>query len=86
MGWPPVKCAHRRNGGGYVKVKMEGVAIGRKVDLSLHSSYEELLDTLGRMFPSTNQGMEMCQLCAYCVLQKPCSSSYPLPSCMYKHT
>lgn len=55
VGWPPVKCAHRRNGGGYVKVKMEGVAIGRKVDLSLHSSYEELLDTLGRMFPSTNQ-------------------------------
>ncbi|XP_006656684.1 auxin-responsive protein IAA20-like [Oryza brachyantha] len=59
VGWPPVKCLHRRldggGGGGYVKVKMEGVAIGRKVDLSLHGSYAELLDTLHRMFPSTNQ-------------------------------
>ena len=59
MGWPPVKCAHRRRscGGGYVKVRMEGVAIGRKVDVSLHGSYEELLRTLARMFPSTNEGV-----------------------------
>lgn len=62
MGWPPVKCAHRRScggGAGYVKVKMEGVAIGRKVDVSLHASYEELLRTLARMFPSAaNKGAE----------------------------
>ncbi|XP_038974553.1 auxin-responsive protein IAA9-like isoform X2 [Phoenix dactylifera] len=35
-----------------VKVKMEGVAIGRKVDLSLHDSYEELFHTLNQMFPN----------------------------------
>ena len=54
-----MKCAHRRRscGGGYVKVRMEGVAIGRKVDVSLHGSYEELLRTLARMFPSTNEGV-----------------------------
>ncbi|CAL5044378.1 unnamed protein product [Urochloa decumbens] len=55
VGWPPVKCAHRRScgagGGGYVKVNMEGVAIGRKVDVSHHGSYEELLRTLAGMFP-----------------------------------
>lgn len=60
MGWPPVKCLHRRRdggcGGGYVKVKMEGLAIGRKLDLSILGSYAELLDTLHLMFPSTNQG------------------------------
>ena len=56
-----MKCAHIRRscggaGGGYVKVRMEGVAIGRKVDVPLHGSYEELLRTLARMFPSTNKG------------------------------
>jgi auxin-responsive protein IAA len=60
VGWPPVKCLHRRRdggcGGGYVKVKMEGLAIGRKLDLSILGSYAELLDTLHLMFPSTNQG------------------------------
>ncbi|PAN25613.1 hypothetical protein PAHAL_4G313800 [Panicum hallii] len=58
VGWPPVKCAHRWScgGGGYVKVRMEGVAIGRKVEISLHGSYGELLRTLGRMFPSANKG------------------------------
>ncbi|THF99223.1 hypothetical protein TEA_020998 [Camellia sinensis var. sinensis] len=42
------------NGGGlkstYVKVKMEGVAIARKIDLSLHYSYQTLMDTLVGMF------------------------------------
>ncbi|CAM0912956.1 unnamed protein product [Alopecurus aequalis] len=54
VGWPPVKSTHRRR---HVKVKMEGEAIGRKVDLSLHGSYHELLRTLRLMFPasSTNQ-------------------------------
>jgi auxin-responsive protein IAA len=63
VGWPPVKCAHRRSGGGgYVKVKMEGVAIGRKVHVSLHGSYDALLRTLDRMFPrptfAANHGAE----------------------------
>jgi len=59
VGWPPVSSARSRAGAGanYVKVKKEGDAIGRKVDLSLHNSYDELLATLGRMFPTTsNQG------------------------------
>ncbi|XP_042487727.1 auxin-responsive protein IAA28-like [Macadamia integrifolia] len=40
----------RLNNSMYVKVKMEGVAIGRKVDLSLHRSYQNLTDTLIAMF------------------------------------
>ncbi|OEL26893.1 Auxin-responsive protein IAA9 [Dichanthelium oligosanthes] len=56
VGWPPVSSARTRACGGanYVKVKKEGDAIGRKVDLSLHASYDELLATLGRMFPTTS--------------------------------
>ncbi|CAN6274056.1 unnamed protein product [Urochloa humidicola] len=57
VGWPPVSSARSRACGGgacnYVKVKKEGDAIGRKVDLSLHASYDELLATLRRMFPTT---------------------------------
>ncbi|GFS30818.1 indole-3-acetic acid inducible 5 [Actinidia rufa] len=34
----------------YVKVKMEGVAIARKVDVNLHHSYQSLRDTLDNMF------------------------------------
>lgn len=34
----------------YVKVKMEGVGIGRKVDLSLFHSYQALTNTLIAMF------------------------------------
>ncbi|RLM79919.1 auxin-responsive protein IAA9-like [Panicum miliaceum] len=56
VGWPPVSSARSRAcaGANYVKVKKEGDAIGRKVDLSLHASYDELLATLGRMFPTTS--------------------------------
>ncbi|XP_037462824.1 auxin-responsive protein IAA20-like [Triticum dicoccoides] len=56
VGWPPVKSAHRPrscSNGGHVKVKMEGVPIGRKVDLSRHASYHQLQDTLRLMFPSS---------------------------------
>ncbi|KAL6911312.1 hypothetical protein ACP4OV_000117 [Aristida adscensionis] len=59
VGWPPVSSARSRacaggagGGANYVKVKKEGDAIGRKVDLSLHSSYGELLAALRRMFPA----------------------------------
>ncbi|XP_062220640.1 auxin-responsive protein IAA9-like [Phragmites australis] len=60
VGWPPVSSARSRACGGanYVKVKKEGDAIGRKVDLSLHASYGELLVTLGRMFPAANSQEE----------------------------
>lgn len=34
----------------YVKVKMEGEGIGRKVDLSLHHSFQNLKQTLLAMF------------------------------------
>jgi auxin-responsive protein IAA len=58
VGWPPLSSARSRACGGgaakYVKVKKEGDAIGRKVDLSLHASYDELLATLARMFPTNN--------------------------------
>ncbi|KAF8691664.1 hypothetical protein HU200_040047 [Digitaria exilis] len=62
VGWPPVSSARSRACGGgakCVKVKKEGDAIGRKVDLSLHASYDELLATLRRMFPTTgSQGLQ----------------------------
>uniref|UniRef100_A0A453QU46 Auxin-responsive protein n=1 Tax=Aegilops tauschii subsp. strangulata TaxID=200361 RepID=A0A453QU46_AEGTS len=53
VGLPPVKIAHRprSRGNGHVKVKMEGVPIGRKVDLSRHASYHQLHHTLRLMFP-----------------------------------
>ncbi|XP_052181077.1 auxin-responsive protein IAA29-like [Diospyros lotus] len=47
---------HGGGGGGggfmsrYVKVKMEGVGIARKVDVRRHDSYEMLMDTLVAMF------------------------------------
>ncbi|ESW27032.1 hypothetical protein PHAVU_003G167700 [Phaseolus vulgaris] len=34
----------------YVKVKMEGVGIARKVDLGMHQSFETLMETLMDMF------------------------------------
>lgn len=34
----------------YVKVKMEGVGIARKVDLGMHQSFEMLMETLMDMF------------------------------------
>ncbi|XP_074268696.1 auxin-responsive protein IAA12-like [Silene latifolia] len=40
----------------FVKVNMDGVAIGRKVDLTAHTSYESLAQTLEEMF--TNNGAE----------------------------
>jgi auxin-responsive protein IAA len=43
----------RRTGGSnslYVKVKMEGVAIARKIDLRLYHSYQTLTNTLIGMF------------------------------------
>ena len=44
-------CGGRRASNSmYVKVKMEGVVIARKVDLSQHHSFETLTDTLMDMF------------------------------------
>ena len=41
---------------GFIKVNMDGVAIGRKVDLNAHSSYENLAQTLEDMFFRTSPG------------------------------
>lgn len=64
VGWPPIKASRKlgygggstqreemdESKGGYVKVMMEGVAIGRKVDLTVHNSYQTLTHTLNNMF------------------------------------
>ncbi|WVZ11421.1 hypothetical protein V8G54_015951 [Vigna mungo] len=39
----------------YVKVKMEGVGIARKVDLGMHQSFETLMETLMDMFGTGHQ-------------------------------
>lgn len=41
----------------FVKVNMDGTPIGRKVDLSLHSSYETLAQTLEDMFNESTTGI-----------------------------
>ncbi|XP_047078412.1 auxin-responsive protein IAA9-like [Lolium rigidum] len=58
VGWPPVSSARSRvsSSGRHVKVRKEGAAIGRKVDVSLHGSYGDLLATLARMFPADQAG------------------------------
>ncbi|GMN59955.1 hypothetical protein TIFTF001_029040 [Ficus carica] len=43
-------CGERVSKFMYVKVKMEGMAIARKVDLGLHTCFETLTDTLMDMF------------------------------------
>ncbi|PWA73615.1 PB1 domain, AUX/IAA protein [Artemisia annua] len=65
IGWPPVKLCRRKslchsklsnkdgdNGSKsmYVKVHMEGIGIARKVDVSLHNSYQTFVHTLANMF------------------------------------
>lgn len=59
IGWPPIKSCRKikvspsvnyMHNNKYVKVKMEGVGIARKVDLSQHHSYQTLTRTLLSMF------------------------------------
>ncbi|MQL97107.1 hypothetical protein Taro_029792 [Colocasia esculenta] len=62
--WPPIKPLLRSTLTGkgarplqatfFVKVYMEGIPIGRKVDLFAHQGYDELIRTLRRMFRTTN--------------------------------
>lgn len=40
---------------GFVKVNMDGLPIGRKVDLNSHKSYQTLAKTLEEMFISPSQ-------------------------------
>lgn len=74
VGWPPIKSWRKKlcqqnniyGGGGsnstFVKVKMEGVVIARKVDLSLHHSYQDLKDTLVDMFGKGQENVEAYKL------------------------
>ncbi|XP_019238576.1 PREDICTED: auxin-responsive protein IAA29-like isoform X2 [Nicotiana attenuata] len=62
VGWPPIKSWRKKQIHGinndiigrrnsmYVKVKMEGVAIGRKINLRLYNSYQVLTNSLIQMF------------------------------------
>ncbi|KAG2713326.1 hypothetical protein I3760_04G171900 [Carya illinoinensis] len=43
-------CGGRGSNSTYVKVNMEGIPIARKIDLSLHQSFETLTETLMDMF------------------------------------
>ncbi|KAI3443868.1 hypothetical protein Pfo_000533 [Paulownia fortunei] len=46
----------------YVKVKMEGIGIARKVDLSIHHSYQSLTATLVAMFGKCQENVKMYKL------------------------
>ncbi|XP_055824209.1 auxin-responsive protein IAA20-like [Solanum dulcamara] len=46
----------------YVKVKMEGVGIARKIDLSLFQSYKTLTDTLISMFGKSKENGDVYKL------------------------
>jgi len=48
----------------FVKVNMDGVAIGRKVDLNAHPSYESLAQTLEEMFSNKAVASKFWPLCS----------------------
>ena len=47
----------------FVKVNMDGIPIGRKVDLSAHSCYETLLQTLEDMFHTSTNAVNSIREC-----------------------
>lgn len=51
----------------FVKVNMDGIPIGRKVDLSAHSSYETLAETLEDMFDESTTGVT-CKGMIVCII------------------
>ncbi|MCO5564877.1 hypothetical protein L7F22_018545 [Adiantum nelumboides] len=58
VGWPPVRSYRRQTLAKpaelFVKVNMDGVTVGRKIDLNAYNSYDGLLRALEEMFqPST---------------------------------
>ncbi|XP_022751672.1 auxin-responsive protein IAA20-like [Durio zibethinus] len=48
-------CRGRASNSTYVKVKMEGIAIARKIDLSVHHSFETLTSTLMGLFDISDE-------------------------------
>ncbi|XP_075507730.1 auxin-responsive protein IAA31-like [Primulina tabacum] len=71
-GHPPANYVHVKNnaccsrGGGsnslFVKVKMEGIGIGRKIDLKLYHSYQTLVPILIGMFGKCRADVDMYNL------------------------
>ncbi|XVE98361.1 hypothetical protein REPUB_Repub03eG0099800 [Reevesia pubescens] len=55
-------CGGRASNSTYVKVKMDGVAIARKIDLSVHNSFETLTTTLMRMFGISDENWKSFKL------------------------
>ncbi|KAI9195205.1 hypothetical protein LWI28_012662 [Acer negundo] len=60
MNWPPIKAILRSRFAGkaenvclFVKVYMEGIPIGRKLDIFAHQGYNALITTLSHMFATT---------------------------------
>ncbi|KAI3463359.1 hypothetical protein Pfo_020022 [Paulownia fortunei] len=54
VGWPPVATYRRKNSFNgakmYVKVSMDGAPFLRKIDLSMHKGYSELVKALEELF------------------------------------
>ncbi|XVE71483.1 hypothetical protein DITRI_Ditri10aG0153900 [Diplodiscus trichospermus] len=55
-------CCGRASNSTYVKVKVEGVAIARKIDLSVHHSFETLISALMRMFGISDENWKSFKL------------------------
>lgn len=51
----------------FVKVYMEGIPIGRKLNLLAHNSYQELVNTLEQMFDTTILCNSYSLICLICV-------------------
>ncbi|KAE9589723.1 hypothetical protein Lal_00021596 [Lupinus albus] len=71
VGWPPVRsyrknvmtqkvsnedCSEKIASGAFVKVSMDGAPYLRKVDLTMYKCYQELADSLAKMFSSFTTG------------------------------
>lgn len=56
---------------GFVKVNMDGVPIGRKVDLNAHASYETLAQTLEEMFFRSTPAISSMGKCKFVILEQP---------------
>ncbi|KAE8701568.1 AUX/IAA transcriptional regulator family protein, putative isoform 2 [Hibiscus syriacus] len=59
------KMTARKSVSTYVKVKMEGNAIARKIDISVHRSFESLTTTLMRMFDIRDEHLQKSFKLAY---------------------
>ncbi|KAH7306243.1 hypothetical protein KP509_22G003500 [Ceratopteris richardii] len=62
VGWPPVRLFRRQVVSkpveNFVKVNMDGMTVGRKVDLNAYESYEGLLKALEEMFQPSQSARE----------------------------